>query len=132
MVDERDIHPSCRGLWSLVASYRWEPGLNVAGNHSNYGFYGFKSSDLVYHEVLSPNSKVFGTILCWGKVVVAERGARCEKAIIESLIIPDDDDLDEHIKIVNMAQNYDAKVISRKDASDLAGGLVPLEFEDVT
>lgn len=122
-------------LRSLVAAYEWGKGLNRTVNDIRehgasalgLGFYGFKSygalleqgEDSVYSDLVG------GTILCWGKVVVAEQGARCEKAKIESLISPNE--IEQAMKVLTIANDYGARVISEETAHNLVGGLVPYQ-----
>ncbi len=130
---------SC-SLRSLVVAFDWMPDVNVSfarvstsgGRLSDKGFYGFKSyGTLLESDRPYNHSQIAGTILCWGKVVVAERGARCQKAKVESLIVPNDE-IDLAVKAFPVAEKYHARVISEETAHQLVGGLVPYQFEDVT
>ncbi len=133
-------------LVAMVTDHIWKPGENVSKASSatnaaqDSGFHGFASlTELQRQEAAwweksqsgeganHPHTYwyVCGTMLGYGHVKEAEKGARVQKAIPEYIIEPDGSDPDFGMLVVNAAEKYGIRIISVKTAEEMKPGRVP-------
>lgn len=122
-------------LKALTNDHIWKPGenevLDMTG--SNAGFYGFSGYDQFdsqegYHRDLAmghglKSGFVLGSILCYGRMIVGQFGARAEFAVPEYFISPENPD--DAIPMFELVEYYQGKMISDEQAQELKCGLVP-------
>jgi|SRR5690606_34758308 len=106
------------------------------------GFYGFLSyEDLLKRAVFYPwgavmqspyTNYVLGTVLGFGRVTLHEYGARCDKAVVESLMIPP---VEEYVayedrrraareRVEKVAEYYGVLTVRQEVLRGLPGGLI--------
>lgn len=141
-------------LRALNTTHVWVKGENISHeipqkkSGSHCGFYGFNSWDhfidqekdrlndwymgvqdqLKGHSYYIPRDAlpvVLGSFLGYGKCVVADKGARVEKAVPEYLVLSPNDDYS--IRLLTVAEKYGMTPISVDEVQTLKTGLVPYE-----
>lgn len=128
-------------LLPMHYSTPWKPGINHAdlyGIISGGGFYGWeslesaKSQEPAYWQQFHDTGKwLVGTFLGYGRVMVATMGARCEYAVPEYLLEPEN--LDYTLELLPLAERYRMRFINREQADSLRTGVVPwVKPEDLT
>lgn len=65
---------------------------------------------------------VLGSYLAWGKVVMAEKGARVQYAKPEYMILPKDEDY--ALECMTLAENYKMTMITEEQAPELQTGFI--------
>lgn len=68
---------------------------------------------------------ICGTTLNYGHLKVSDLGARSQFAVPEYIIRPDGSDLDFEMRVLNVAEKYDMKIITLSQARAVKTGLVP-------
>ena len=136
------LHDSdTRSLFATVRGTTWRPGVTVMENgtppkkKNAVGFHGFNSYDLIQEQESDSYKKarrgvgyVLGSVLCYGKMVIAAKGARAEFAIPEYFVLTDNDDW--NLELLSTAEKYGMKPISEAQARELKTGLVPWVKEE--
>lgn len=65
---------------------------------------------------------VVGSTLNYGRVHLAEKGLRSEKAVPECLVLSEDDD--QNLRLLSLADKYKMKVVTLEEAKEMPTGLV--------
>lgn len=100
----------------------WEHSQSGKGHISERDIFTFS---LYGHErPAKPKFYVCGTILGYGHVKIAQHGGKAQYAVPEYIIEPEGCDPDFGLRIVNVAEKYDMKIISVKQAKRLKAGKV--------
>lgn len=68
---------------------------------------------------------ICGTTLNYGHLKISEKGARSQFAVPEYIIRPNGSDLDFEMRVLNVAEKYDMKIITLSQARAVRTGLVP-------
>lgn len=71
-----------------------------------------------------PTHYICGTTLNYGHLKLSEKGARSQYAVPEYIIEPDGSDPDFGLRVLNVAENYDMKIITLSQARSLKTGRI--------
>lgn len=121
-------------LAALVAEHTWKPGINVCHEvpklgSTGKGFHGFNFyNQMKLQEKFGDTGQtelIGGTMICFGRMVVAEHGGRVEKAIVESIIEPPGMPESYISMLFQIASNYSCHIITEERALKLKTGKVP-------
>lgn len=116
-------------LMALTQNHVWISGENVvAGNspgfRNNFGFYGYYSPPFKRDEGMferwnkGHSNHCMGSTINYGKVVIAEHGARAEKAVPEYIVLSQNDDY--NLRLLGVADKYNMKVCSYDEAMKMS------------
>jgi len=121
-------------LKAWASDHVWQPGVNTSHmiprlGGSQAGFYGFNFfNQMGLQERFGhkdATNVIGGSIICFGKFVVASQGGRTEKAIVESIVEPPDMPFDYVTTLFAVAENYGCHVLSAERAEKLRTGVIP-------